>query len=256
MTEASLVRIHRYPVKGLKPQALERVALTPGKPLPDDRRFAIVQSSPLAEGSGPADLPVASYVSLTRVERLAQLDVAYDAASGRLSLARSGKTVVTGDVTSPLGRTLISQFLAGFLKEQTQSPAKLVACAGAQYTDTWEDGFVSLNNLASIRDLERVMRQPIDPSRFRGNLYIDGLPAWAEFDWLDKEFMLGSVRLKARERIQRCAATNVDPLTANRDMNIPLALRRGFGHIDMGIYVEVIESGEVALGDSLRPPAS
>ena len=54
---------------------------------------------------------------------------------------------------------------------------------------------------------------------------------------------------------QRCAPTNVDPETAARDMNIPQALKRGFGHVDTGVYAEVVTGGEVATGERIVAPS-
>ncbi len=45
-------------------------------------------------------------------------------------------------------------------------------------------------------------------------------------------------------RIDRCAATQVNPETAARDMHLLKALQRGFGHIDMGVYAEAIATGD------------
>ena len=47
----------------------------------------------------------------------------------------------------------------------------------------------------------------------------------------------------------RCAATNVDPDTGIRDLAIPDALQRAYGHADCGIYAEVVTPGEIAVGD-------
>jgi uncharacterized protein YcbX len=113
---------------------------------------------------------------------------------------------------------------------------------------------LSLINLASVRDLERVVRRPVDPLRFRANLYVEGLAAWAEFDWSGGEIEMGGARLRVIGRIERCTATNVDPETAARDMNIPLALQRGFGHVDMGIYAKVLTAGEITVGDRIIVP--
>ncbi|MDB5549462.1 MAG: molybdenum cofactor sulfurase, partial [Tardiphaga sp.] len=41
MSSATIASIYRYPVKGLTPERLDRVALTPGQTLPADRRYAI-----------------------------------------------------------------------------------------------------------------------------------------------------------------------------------------------------------------------
>ena len=110
---------------------------------------------------------------------------------------------------------------------------------------------LSLIGLASVTDLERVMRAAVDPLRFRANIYFEGAPAWTEFDWIGKEIEIGSARLRITARIDRCAATNVNPVTAARDMNVVKALQRGYGHIDMGVYAEVIGGGEIATGDRI-----
>ncbi len=62
---------------------------------------------------------------------------------------------------------------------------------------------------------------------------------------------LGSARLEMIDPIARCAATDVDPATAARDMAIPEALRRTWGYPYMGVCAAVVEGGVVALGDRL-----
>ena len=53
------------------------------------------------------------------------------------------------------------------------------------------------------------------------------------------------------KRITRCAAINVDPDTAQRDLAIPQALMRRLGHNECGIYAEVISGGNIAVGDTI-----
>jgi hypothetical protein len=62
---------------------------------------------------------------------------------------------------------------------------------------------------------------------------------------------LGSVHLQVVKTIQRCAATQVDPETATRDIDIPTALFRLTGEEDCGIYAEVVRAGSIAPGDRL-----
>ena len=97
-----------------------------------------------------------------------------------------------------------------------------------------------------------VVGKPVERLRFRANIYVEGTRAWEEFGWVDREIAIGGVRLKVIDRIGRCAATNVDPATAERDMNLPNALQRAFGHADMGVYAKVIGGGRIAVGDALR----
>ncbi|MEQ9575578.1 MAG: MOSC domain-containing protein, partial [Rhodospirillales bacterium] len=115
------------------------------------------------------------------------------------------------------------------------------------------DTVISVINLASILDLERVFQAPVDPLRFSANFYIDGIDPWAEFDWLGKTVALGGAEASVTERIDRCAATNVNPATAERDLNIVKFLQAGFGHIDMGVFVRVTKAGPVAVGEFLSP---
>jgi uncharacterized protein YcbX len=112
---------------------------------------------------------------------------------------------------------------------------------------------VSIINLASVAALETAVGAPVDPLRFRANVYVAGWPAWYEFDLLGREITAGkNVRLKIVKRIVRCAATDVDPVTGLRDLSIPDTLMRTFGHADCGVYGEVIAEGEIAVGDELH----
>jgi len=60
---------------------------------------------------------------------------------------------------------------------------------------------------------------------------------------------IGGARADVFKPIVRCAATEVDPATAERDMEIPRALFDHYGHVLCGIYVKVTNAGRVAEGD-------
>jgi hypothetical protein len=247
---AAITQIHRHPLKGLNAEPLARATLTPGEGLPHDRRFALAHGSTAFDTQAPEWRPKTNFLMLMRDEKLAQLRIAFDEETGELAIHRAGKQVVRAKATEPLGRTLIEQFFAGFLGAAVRGTPKLLEAPGHMFTDTPEK-CLSLISLASITDLERVMRADVDPLRFRANIYFEGAPAWAEFDWIGKEIEIGPARLRVTARIDRCAATSVNPVTAARDMNVVKALQRGYGHIDMGVYAEVIGGGEIATGDRI-----
>ena len=246
----TLSAIYRYPVKGLAGERLQRSPLHPGEAIAHDRRFAIAHGSTRFESGRPTWLPKTNFLMLMRDEKLAQLSVGFTPEDGTLALSRKGKQLVRANVTEPLGRTLVSQFFSHFMAEAARGSPNLVEAPGECFSDT-SQRLISVLNLSSVRDLERVTRAEIEPARFRSNLLIEGLPAWQEFTWIGKRITIGTARLKVLEPIERCAATNVNPTTAERDLNLPLHLQRGFGHVNMGVYARVEDGGEIESGDTV-----
>lgn len=248
----SLRHIVRYPVKGMSAEALDSVALSPGEGLPHDRRFALAHASANFDPLAPEWLAKTNFLMLMRDEKLAQLQTHFDPESGMLTVRRGGRVVSRGNITTPIGRTLIEQFFAAFLKGSLRGNPRLVEAPGHMFSDTREK-FVSLINLASVRDLERVVGQAVDPLRFRGNLCFEGAEPWEEFDWVGRDVRIGDTLLRVEKRIGRCAATNVDPASGARDLNIPVALQKGYGHKDLGIYARVVKGGRIAVGEKVVP---
>lgn len=247
----NIAKIYRYPVKGLSAEALARVAVTPGEGLPGDRRYALAHGSTPFDPSEPAWLPKHNFLMLAKNERLAKLETRFDDATSTLVVSRNGKQVATGDLSTQTGRMLIEQFFAAFLTGETRGNPKLVEAPGHMFSDTARK-VVSLIGLASLRDLERVARQPVDPIRMRANLYFEGGKPWQEFDWLGRELAVGSTRLRVLDKIDRCAATTVNPKTAERDLQIPRLLMDGFRHVECGVYAQILAPGEIAEGDALK----
>jgi len=243
--------IYRYPVKGLSPQPLTRTHLAVGATLPADRLYAIENGPCGFDPAAPAYFPKIRFLMLMRNERLAALRSDFDEASHTLVIHAEGREAARGDLRTPEGRAAIERFFAGYCASELRGPPKVLFGQGHSFSDVAKK-VVSIINLASVAALETAVGAPVHPLRFRGNLYIAGWPAWHEFDLLGREFTIGNrARLKAIKRIERCAATNVDPDTGIRDLTIPRTLMQSFGHTDCGIYAEVIEAGDIAVGDVL-----
>ena len=147
--------------------------------------------------------------------------------------------------------------IAEFLGDAVARPLRFVEAPGHAFADARKkpnaafDKYVSLINRASIEALEEAVETPVDPLRFRANVYFDGPPSWRELDWIGSQITLGGARLRVVSPITRCAATEVNPDTAERDLDTVAALRRHFGHNLMGIYAEVTEGGPIAVDDTL-----
>jgi len=188
---------------------------------------------------------------LQRNERLAQLETQFDEQTDTLNIFRGGKLVARGKLTDRIGRGTIEDFFGAFMKDEAHGRPKLVETTGAHVLSDHNTPVISILNLASVKDVERVTQKPIDPRRFRANIWLEGAAPWKEFEWINKQITIGNVRMTVTARIDRCAAINVNPVTAERDQNIVKALQMGFRHIDVGVYARVETVGVVSAGDTL-----
>src|SRR5215813_5791492 len=244
--------IYRYPVKGLSPEPLGHTPLTPGETVPGDRLYAIEDGPSGFDPQAPRHQPKTRYLMLMRNERLATLRTSFDHTSHTLSVESDGRTAARGDLRTPAGRQGIESFFAQLCSDELRGPPKILHTPGHSFSDVARK-VVSIINLASVAALETAVGAPVNPLRFRGNAYVEGWPAWHEFDLLGEQIAIGnSARLKIVKRIVRCAATNVDPDTGMRDLAVPQTLMQSFGHADCGVYGEVVAAGDIVVGDELR----
>ena len=257
----TIAAIYRYPVKGLSPEPLDCVALAPGACLPEDRRFALALASTRFDPARPEWLPKTAFAMLMRDAALARLDTRFDPETAELTIAQGGTTLLHACLTDPAGCLAVGDFVGAFLGDSVARPLRVVAAPGHAFADARRkanaatDQYVSLINLNSIAALADAIGAPVERLRFRANVYFAGdVPAWEELDWLGRDITLGGARLKVIAAITRCAATKVNPATAERDLDIPAALQRHFGHNLMGVYAEVAAGGEIAAGDPLIIP--
>ena len=248
--EPSVCGLYRYPVKGLSPEPLKTMPLRAGETAPFDRAYAIENGPGRFDSEHPAHLPKLNFLMLMRDERLATLVTRFDETDQTLTVFRAGKQVARGDLRTPLGRRMLEQFFAAYMHEELRGPPRIVSAPGHSFTDIATKA-LHIVNLASVRELERGVGRPINPLRFRPNVIIDGVEPWAELGWVDTSLAIGPVRLEVFKRTRRCAATDVDPETGKRDMAIPAALQRAYGHMDFGVYARVLTDGAITLGDPL-----
>ncbi|HEY7646052.1 MAG TPA: MOSC domain-containing protein [Hyphomicrobiales bacterium] len=254
MTDFSPIEIlslYRYPVKGLSPQRLASVRLEPGKTLPWDRAYAIENGPGRFDPDNPKHLPKINFLMLMRNERLAALRTEFDDETQTLTINRDGRQIAKGALGSKLGRQLIEQFLAGYMKDELKGPPRIVSAPGHSFSDVAAK-CLHLVNLATIREVEGVIGRPLDPTRFRANVFFDGAEPWAEKKWLGRSLRIGEARLKVFAETNRCEATNVNPETAERDTAIPPTLLRTYGHTAVGVYATVATGGEVRPGDRIE----
>lgn len=250
MTTPAVAALYRYPVKGMTPEPMQHVTLEAGGTMPFDRAYAIENGPGRFDPDAPRHLPKINFVMLMRNERLASLDARFDDATQTLTIMRAGRQVARGNLETPIGRQLIEQFIAAYLKTDLRGAPKIVSAPGHSFSDV-SAKCVHVINLASVREVERIAGRSVDPLRFRANVHLEGLPPFAEIDWIGRDLRIGAVGMSVFDRTVRCDATNVDPATAVRDMAIPALLQRTWGRTDFGVYARITAAGEIGIGDAV-----
>ena len=245
--------LFRYPIKGLSPEQLSQAQLQAGQYFPGDRIFAIENGRSGFDPLAPQFLPKTRLLMLMRHEKLAQLTTKYNETSGDLTLTHKGQNDLIFSLRTTEGRKALRDYLIAFFQPELKiDPQILSAPDGFRFTDSRRSGYVSLLNLNSIEDLSRLAKEQIHPLRFRANLHFRGLPAWQEMEWIGRKIQIGGARLEILKAIDRCPATQVNPLTAQRDQDIVALLERNFDHNQCGIYAKVIQSGSISIQDRIE----
>ncbi|MEM6460566.1 MAG: MOSC domain-containing protein [Pseudomonadota bacterium] len=253
--QGRVAELYTYPIKGMSARPLETVELQAHHGFPADRLFGFAKANGGFDPQNPKPLPKTSFVVLMEHARLAGLKTDFDAPSGTLSVDFEGQTL-RFELSEDIGKDQASHFLSGLLGLPAQEQPQFVEGSPHRFTDVsvvseTMMNAVSLINLDSVEDLADRIGEPVDPMRFRANIYFRGWPAMSELDLVGQRLRIGPVVMKVLLRTQRCAATEVNPQTAERDLRIPFLLRKHYGHFDMGIYAEVVQGGRIEPGDRI-----
>ena len=250
---AIIASIFRHPVKGLTPEPLESVALRTGEYFPNDRQYAVEVGPSGFNPEKPGHISKMKFTVLARFPELARL---------KTRLADDGVTFHIGDahgfgvetrLDTDDGRAALERFLQAFLGEEAPGKLRVLSAPGHRFMDH-PQGYISVINLASVRSLGQAIGADVDPLRFRANIYIDGLPAWAEDDLVAGALIaLGAAKLKVFKPIVRCVATHANPDTGVRDMETVELLRQHFlGRDTLGTYFSIEQGARIARGDTVR----
>jgi len=111
---------------------------------------------------------------------------------------------------------------------------------------------VSLLNMQSINDFQNKIDKEIEIPRFRGNIYVDGIKAWEERNWIGQIIKINNVSFKVEKNIPRCVAINLKPKTDDNSLNLLQSLKKTYNHFDMGIYLTSLDDGKIEIGNSVE----
>ena len=242
-----VVGLWRHPIKSHGREELEAVTLQAGQAMPWDRTWAVAHEASKADGMDW--VPCANFSRGSKAPGLMAIEARLDEVTGRIRLTHPELYPLEIDPDTE-GDALI-EWSRAIVPEDRAAPARVLRLSGRGFTDT-PFASVSLASVESHVAVEAAHGAPLDPRRWRMNVWFDGLPAWDEFDWIGRKVRLGEAVLQVRERTVRCRATTANPETGLRDEDTLGTLQR-LGHQDFGVYAEVIEGGRVALDDALSP---
>ncbi len=251
---SSVAALYRHPVKGFTPEPLTEAVLSTGGWFPGDRMWAVENGPSGYDLSAPEQIPKQKFTVLMRQAILARVRTRWDEATNIL-IAEIDGDQLSVRLDDPDDRAAFEARLAAFLGEEARGPLKLIdAGPDHRFMDS-SKGRVSILNLNSVRDLEKRWGQTLDPLRFRANIQVEGWEPWVENGWAGEVLTIGETILRGAKPIVRCAATEVDPQTGERDLAVVRALFDTYGHMLCGLYVSIEEGGRIALGDPVARPA-
>jgi len=243
--------IYRHPVKGLTPEHMMQVQLTAGEYFPGDRAYAIEVGPSGFDPQNPKHISKQRFTVLARFPSLARLRTGLDDATGAFHLGDASGFGIEANLSMEEGRGSIERFLQAFLGEDAPGKLRVLESPRGHRFMDHPQGFVSVMNLASVREVARAIGVEVDPLRFRANIYVDGMKAWTEDEWVAGQAVaVGEATLSVFKPIVRCVATDVSLETGRRDIDMVGMLREHFGRDTLGTYLSVAGDGVVKVGDS------
>lgn len=242
--------IWRHPIKGIGCERLETVALSAGKTMPLDRVWAVTHEASRFDQTNPQWTPCNNFIRGAKAPELQAISCAVDGA-GSMTLTDANHAPFTFNPDNPADHVAFIDWLAQFIPDNRAQPAALVSAPDRGMTDS-DFPSISILNHSSLRALSQKAGKPVEMERFRGNIWFDGLAPWEEFDWIGKTIRIGGAELIIRERIGRCMATTVNPVTGKQDVDTLKVLEGGWDHTDFGVYGEVVKSGTINLNDTVE----
>jgi uncharacterized protein YcbX len=249
-TLAELVDIHRFPIKGLAPDRMSEAQLEPGLALDQDRAWAIGPAELDFDAAAPAHKSKAFFIQLMGSPALARIGTRFVDNARAVELTAESGAKIEARLDDPVGRETAARFIALALGAEMGVTLALFGAPGLSLSDIPRQR-LSIINLETVRAISAAAGKTIDPLRFRGNLLIDGAPAFSEFDWVGRDIAIGGVTAHVEARITRCQATSVDLEAGARDLDLPKILMSGWDHADCGVYVETKNAGRVTPGASI-----
>ena len=243
---ARVAELWRYPIKSVSAERLNDVAVTSDRPVPGDRQYAIAHE---AHRLQPGDDWAKKLNFVRGVAAPSLMAVTSRTEGERTILSHPQRPDLSVALETPEGQHSLIEWVRPLWPEGRPAAAKVISLA-KPLTDNPEP-WISILSLESLRDLSAHMQMDLDTRRFRGNIWVEGLPAWDEFGLIGRVIRIGEATLRVDARITRCRATCADPATGLENGETLDALETNYGHKDFGISATVVGGGTIRIGDEV-----
>ena len=240
-----VANLWRHPIKGVGREELASVDLKENCCMPMDRYWAITHENSKVNFKDSEWATCINFIRAASSHKLMAVSSTLDDDTGLITLSHPELVDLT------INPNTDSQALIDWVKQITNTNRSMptnVFKANRGLTDS-SSQTVSIHVTATLLDLSKTMRQPLDQRRFRGNIWLDDMIAWSEFDWIGKTISIGTTEIQITGPIERCMATTVNPDTGTSDANTLAALNTTYGHQNFGVFGIVKKSGHVNIGD-------
>ena len=206
----------------------------------DDNKINYILNNPLKR-------QIINFLSLKHFPELNEYN--FDFKKNILELKKNNIIILTTNINNKFEVKILCKKIQSLIPKVKK--IRLVKDSINPFFDTMPSKTISLINLNSIKDLENKISRKIELQRFRGNIYIDGLNAWDERNWLNKTLTINDVKFKVIKEIPRCSATNIKPNSSEYNLSVPASLKKFYNHINLGIYLLPLNNGNIKLYDDI-----
>ena len=197
---------------------------------------------------------------------------------------RASQNIVWGpeDLATEDGRASLGDFFSqqsGHVVQCISSDASRASSHPHQFGNTssgWKHQqntrTIHLINANTVQSLAEACQTPLDPTRFRPNIVVEGWEPWEEFKWIGKRIQIQcstssnnnknvkdstttttTMNLLILSKTVRCAGVSVDPLQPDVVLDIPKLLTQHFPEHGpyIGVYAVIEDPGVLSLGDEI-----
>jgi len=253
--------INYCPVKSVSFQAIEKCQIKKNVGITGDRIFAFARGLDVNQAKSFEKNPEDrrgkwnKIVTLKNSPILNKYNFTYDGSYLTLTLKNEKIFKINSNISSEY-QLLSNKVLE--LESSLQKPIVLMKNKDLPFYDTSISNktvlshSISFLNLKSIEDFQNKINQKIEISRFRGNIYVDGINAWEERNLIGKVIKINGVSFKVESNIPRCVAINLKSQSDDNSLNLLQLLKKTYNHFDMGVYLTALEDGEINIGNSIN----